>query len=52
MLIPSLIGIKMSVSWCVVKLARKLNWNMAYVVPIMAALWVPLIYLIASECVT
>lgn len=45
-----LIVLKVCVSACVVRMARHFKWNMLYVVPVMAALWVPIIYMLAREC--
>lgn len=44
-----LIMLKVCVSAIVVKVARYKGWRMIYVVPVMAALWVPIVYLILTR---
>ena len=46
-----LILLKICVSTIVVKVARYKGWRMIYVVPVMAALWVPIVYLILMRYV-
>lgn len=44
-----LILIKLCVSAGVVKLARHKHWNMMYVVPAMAVLWIPIVIYFVME---
>lgn len=44
-----LILLKLFVSACVVKLARHKHWNMLYVVPLMAVLWIPIVIYFVME---
>ena len=45
-IVISLIILKLIVSYVVVQLAHRYKWNMAYVLPVMATLWVPIIYVL------